>query len=295
MNCPVCQNDLNLPETTKESIELHYDCPSCFSSLFVKGGKCEVLSAGSASDKVQMDSPPAQETLQEAELSADSEKEPENFMEEEQPEDSTDSSSTEEPDPASLEEESTAEDPLPEVTEVPILEEIEKDTSESNTALSEESEPSSSAEPPTSFEFSEEESSESGPLVQPAVEVEDENIAPEGEDFSDVEQFGNTPAPSGKGAFYYDVIVSDIDSPALREQVEDILEDEALKLEPDQVHFSKPEGRLVINKISPVQTHVIVKSLLGLSLTISWNQHLIADTKLEEPQTKSESMEVNNT
>lgn len=302
MNCPVCQNDLNLPETSKETMELHYDCPSCFSSLFVKGGKCEVLSAGPASDKMQTDSPSVQETLPEAELSVDSERESENFMTEEQVESSMDSPSesllTEDPGSTGLKEESPEEDSVSEVTEVPILEEIEEVSPVSNAPSSEANEPSSSIseEPPTSFEFSEEESSESeGPFVQPASEVEDENIAPEGEDFSDMEQFGNAPAPSGKGAFYYDVTVNDIDSPKLREKVEEILEDEALKLEPDQVHLSKPEGRLAINKISPVQTHVIVKSLLGLSLTISWNQHLIADTKLEEPQTESEPMEIDKT
>ena len=287
MNCPVCQNDLNLPETTKETMELHYDCPSCFSILFVKEGKCEVLSAGSASDNEPTDSPPAQEASQEPEFSVDSE----DFIEEDSADFSNESQSTEEPHSTELKEESSEEDSAPEVTEVPILEETEEDTTESS---SEEDEPTPSEESSASFEFSEEESSESGPLVQPATEVEDENIASEGEDFSDVEQFGNTPAPSDKGAFYYDVTVSDIDSPDLREKVDEVLEDEALKLEPNQVHLSKPKGRLIINKISPVQAHVIVKSLLGLSLTISWNQHLIADTKLEEPQAESESMETEN-
>ena len=297
MNCPVCQSDLNLPETIKESMELHYDCPSCFSSLFVKGGQCEVLSTGSAADKKQTEKLSAKDTPQETETPADSIEESENSTEEE----------SQEADPTGISPESdlqeepasppSEEEDLPEITEVPVLEETEKDSPKSPVASPEENTlPASTTEEPSEpFEFSEEEAPAEEPLVKPATQVEDENIPQEGEDFSDVEQFGNTPAPSGKGAFYYDVRVNNIDSPDLREQVEEVLEDQALKLTPDQVHFSKSEGRLVINKISPVQAHVIVKSLLGLSLTISWNQHLIADTQLDEPQVESESQELKET
>ena len=295
MNCPVCQSDLNLPETIKESMELHYDCPSCFSSLFVKGGQCEVLSAGSASDKMQTEKLPAKETkdptdpIEESENSAEQEADFTDI--------SPESDLQEEPASSPSEEESLEEEGLSEITEVPVLEETEEASPESPVASSEENNPPSSTteESSESFEFSEEEALEEGPLVQPAAQVEDENIPREGEDFSDVKQFGNTPAPSGKGAFYYDVTVNNIDSADLREQVEEVLEDQALKLTPDQVHFSKSEGRLVINKISPVQAHVIVKSLLGLFLTISWNQHLIADTQLDEPQLESESSKLEET
>lgn len=293
MNCPVCQRDLNLPETIKESMELHYDCPGCFSSLFVKGGQCEVLSAGSDSDKMQTEKLSAKDTPQETETPVDSIEElqetdptgisPESNLQEE--------SASAPPEKGALEQEG-----LPEITEVPVLEETEEDPPKSPVASPEEGSPFPTTEEPSEpFEFSEEEALEEEPLVQPAAQVEDENIPQGGEDFSDVEQFGNTPAPSGKGAFYYDVTVNNIDSANLREQVEEVLEDQALKLTPDQVHFSKQDGRLVINKISPVQAHVIVKSLLGLSLTISWNQHLIADTQLDEPQVKSESRELKET
>ena len=148
----------------------------------------------------------------------------------------------------------------------------------------------STEEKPEPFEFKEETSEESAP-VQPSSESEsseegkDETTTPAGEDFSDVEKFGNTPAPTGKGAFYYDVTINEIDSEDLRNQVEEVLEDEALKLSPKQFLFSAQEGSLVIKKISPVQAHVIVKSLLGLSLKISWEQHLIADA---EPESESE-------
>ena len=303
MNCPVCQNDLNLPETIKESMELHYDCPSCFSSLFVKGGKCEVLSTGAASDTGQKDGAAAQENKPETEppledFTEASENLTEKALQEEVANPDSEFNLKEEPDPSSQEEDLLAEEAPPEITEVPILEEMEEAAPEqshtegdipSPQAKEEAASPSSAEENPEHFEFSEEEGAGDGPLVQPAAEAEDENIPPEGEDFADVKQFGNTPAPSDKGAFYYDVTVNDIDSADLRDQVEEVLEDEALKLVPDQVHFSKSEARLVINKISPVQAHVIVKSLLGLSLTISWDQHLIADTQLDDNQPESES------
>ena len=287
MNCPVCQNDLNLPETIRESMELHYDCPSCFASLFIKGGKCEVLSAGAAADTIQKNEGAEEEKKQNPSphKGEDPAKASENLTEEEAvnthlEEDSATSAQEEEADP---------EKGLPETTEVPILEETEEaDPEKSPSEMEKETAPPSSVEEVSEpFEFSEEEKVEAGPLVQPAAEVEDENIPPEGEDFADVKQFGNTPAPSDKGAFYYDVTVNDIDSADLRDQVEEVLEDEALKLTPDQVYFSKSDARLVINKISPVQAHIIVKSLLGLSLTISWDQHLIADTQLDDNQSES--------
>ena len=297
MNCPVCQNDLNLPETIKESMELHYDCPSCFSSLFVKGGKCEVLSAGADSDTIQKNEAVTQENKQKTEVPVEaSEKLTKKTSQEEAADAAPESNLEEESDPSSQEEDSPAEEAPPEITEVPILGETEEAASEQsptedNTpppqAEEKAASPSSIEENPEPFEFSEE--TNDSLSVQPATEVEDENIPPEGEDFSDIKQFGNTPAPSGKGAFYYDVTVNNIDSADLRDQVEEVLEDEALKLTPDQVRFSKSEARLVINKISPVQAHVIVKSLLGLSLTISWTQHLIADTQLDDNQPKPES------
>ena len=297
MNCPVCQSDLGLPETFKETMELHYDCPNCSSSLFLKGGNCEVLSANMVSNKEEK---PSEKSTKKAETPSPFEKQelkepPSKALASEissEKESDTPPSSLNEAQPAKAEED------LPENTEVPVLEEVdegeaeisEKSQKEEEAQSPEERAPQPSPEP---FEFKEEDSEESA-AVQPSSETEElpseeeegGDPAEEGEiepsaeeDFSDVKKFGNAPAPTGKGAFYYDVTVNEIDSEDLRNQVEEVLEDEALKLSPEQFHFSAQEGSLVVKKISPVQAHVIVKSLLGLSLKISWQQHLIADVE----------------
>ena len=112
--------------------------------------------------------------------------------------------------------------------------------------------------------------------------VESDSTEGKEEDFSDLEEFGATSAPPGKGPFYYTLMISGIDSPDLRKQVEETFEDEALKLSPEM--SSIQDGSLKINKISPIQTHVIVKTLMGLPLEISWAQSLVVD----EPDEKEE-------
>ena len=339
MNCPVCGNDLGLPDKLKETVELHYDCPGCFSSLFLSAGKCEVLSRGIVSDR-----PPATETAGETDSeteeallpstvppspsavasdsgeSAGMEPPPSsrNRTEEAVPEEDSPVS----PAPSSRKSDESVEEALSDNPEVPSLNKEEAaelkapsphSADEENIALtavaeglvpsSEETDSPVVASPPPesaeSFEFSEEsagtkssadvpDSSTAGQAsgAQPSPAGEKQNLGEERdreEDFSDVEKFGNSLAPAGKGAFYYDVTVEEIDSEDLRAETEEVLEDPALKLAPEQLNMSVEEGRLKVSKISPVQAHVIVKSLLGLSLKISWEQSLAADALPSEP------------
>ena len=315
MNCPVCENDLSLPDTLKETMELHYDCPSCFSSLFLKGGKCEVLSQRTVSEKL-----PDGETKSAGPSPAGPDSDGDTEREEAAgPRDRAAETVSEADTPISPavkppESGEPVEEALPETPEIPSLKTEEETEPEAldvssggekgvpppppamdSDSLSEEANlpsASSPAEAPESFEFAEEsvaaksgdedvsisatqasaaESALSREKQDPPMEQDQE------EDFSGVEKFGNSPAPAGKGAFYYNVTVEEIDSEDLRAETEEILGDPALKLAPEQRDMSIQDGRLTVSKISPVQAHVIVKSLLGLSLKISWEQHLVAD------------------
>lgn len=316
MNCPVCQSDLGLPETFNKKMELHYDCPNCSSSLFLKGGSCEVLSANVVSNQVQEEEKSAEKNTKKAEPSSEKQKPKEPHSEILTSEVGLRKGSDSAPSSLNEVQPAKAEEALPENTEVPTLEEMEgeeaepsedepqnKDETQSPKEVISQSSPEEKPEP---FEFKEETSEKSAPVQSPSEteelpseeKRETEPPAEEGktessdeENFSDVEKFGNAPSPTNKGAFYYDVTVNEIDSENLRSQVEEVLEDEALKLSPEQFHFSAQEGSLAIRKISPVQAHVIVKSLLGLSLKISWEQHLIADAEPGSEPNESQPVE----
>ena len=56
-----------------------------------------------------------------------------------------------------------------------------------------------------------------------------------------------------------------------------VLDDERLNITPEEKDLSIKEGVLTITKISPVKAHIIVKSLMGLPMEISWRQHLVMD------------------
>ena len=332
MNCPVCGNDLSLPDKLKETTELHYDCPSCFSSLFLRGSKCEVLSRGTVSDEL-----PGGETGEEAAVEGvvpslnESDSDENTEQEPADPPQALAEEAVSEADPpvapasSSPEAGGPVEEVLPETPEIPEIPAL-KETAETGPEMSDPSSggeegatlPASAAgsDPPSeeanspsassveagpeSFEFTEEsaENSEDVPLSakQPSVpetalSKEKQELTAEQdreEDFSDVEKFGNSPTPAGKGVFYYNVTVEEMDSADLRAGAEEVLEDPALKLAPEQLDMSVQEGRLRISKISPVQAHVIVKSLLGLSLKISWEQHLVADSPPESAPVESD-------
>ena len=119
--------------------------------------------------------------------------------------------------------------------------------------------------------------SEEGPEKSPASESQKE-------DFSEVAEFGNTQDQDKQGPFLYDLILSEINSQDIREKILFVLEDEYLNLSfrkddpsmEDDINIK--DGQITIEKISPVQAYVIVTSLMGLPLNISWKQHHIAES-----------------
>ena len=102
------------------------------------------------------------------------------------------------------------------------------------------------------------------------------------EDFAEVAEFGNSQDQDKQGPFLYDLILSEINSQDVRKNVLSVLEDESLNLparEDDQpIDSHIQDGKIIIEKISPVQAYVIITSLMGLPFNISWQQHHIADS-----------------
>ena len=115
-------------------------------------------------------------------------------------------------------------------------------------------------------------SEEEAGLIEPPSEKEQK------EDFAEVAKFGNTQDLDREGPFLYDLILTAINSQNVREKVLSVLEDEHLNLSLQEKPPLIKDGKITIPKISPVKAYVIITSLMGLPLEISWTQHHIADS-----------------
>ena len=266
MECPVCHKDLNLTEAFQKMRELHYDCPHCFSSLFFKEGQCHVLSEEPVKEASFHGE--EEQDLEEEDLSELSMEVP--ILENEE-EVSVNSSKEEEKEP---EESQGADQEVQEEEEPPSAIEEQVTSEEEASSLSQDFQETSGDHLEPQEESPQEHLEEESSTEQ----LESENLEKK-EDFSDVEKFANTRISNNEGLFYYNLTIGEINSSDLREQVEVILKDEGLKLIQEVQSSSIKEGQLHLRKISPIQVHVIVRSLLGLPLDISWEQHLIADGK----------------
>ncbi len=98
------------------------------------------------------------------------------------------------------------------------------------------------------------------------------------EDFVEVAEFGNTADQDKQGPFLYDLILSEINSQDTKEKVLAVLEDESLSLLSEEGGPSIKNGKIALEKISPVQAYVIVTALMGLPLRVFWTQRHIADS-----------------
>ena len=102
-----------------------------------------------------------------------------------------------------------------------------------------------------------------------------------GEDFSDVAEFAKNQEENTKGLYLYDLTLSQINSQSLKDEVLTVLKDSYLDLSIEENSLNLKDilnkGQIKIPRISPIQTYIIVHSLMGLPLNIQWEQHHIAD------------------
>ena len=288
MNCPVCKKkiEFKIPEE-----DIYYDCSHCQSSLLFSKGECQVINAEQiessnlekATENSSMDDIDqsinqksenefVEQSIEGNLLSTDvSEKTKTQVIESFQA-DSSHKTASQKQANKELEPIEKAEDFYPnEKTEVPELqpklEELEQSVTD------ELDEPNES-----SYKF-EESSNESD-----STSLQDENIKPspkETEDFSDVAEFAKNQEENTKGIYLYDLTLSEINSQSLKEEVIAVLEDSYLNLLQDKDSLNLKDviekGEIKIPRISPIQTYIIVNSLMGLPLNIHWEQHHIAD------------------
>ena len=239
MICPVCESQLDLPENI--SSELYYDCPRCLSSLLIKDEKCEVLSEGDLNwDKDAQTEVPILDQSETTTPATAQEKDSETSEVEEL--DTTKSS-------AEFTQDNTPEDSV-EQDELEKPEELDEDASVSS-----------------EMEADDDDNKEPDSTAQNKEEVEN---------FSSLEEFASK-SVSLDSVFLYDLLLKEINSMELKQKVEDILQDPLLSLDQEAQDLTVKEGRIKIEKISPIKVHVIVRALMGLSIEISWEQHLALD------------------
>ncbi len=292
MKCPVCNQDFEL--TLKDFKEdFYYDCDHCHSNLFFQGGECKVLNEGSLDqndeEEGDISKGSAEESISEIQEEEDLEEPeltevPELSVPEIEPEKDSDSDSEKEID-EEIEDsdiftfENQQEDNSLEIQqEEALTSDLSEDSKQEEESLTPNlSEDSKQEEEALTSDLSEDSKQEEQELEGESLEAQNEDEKKSLEDFSEVTEYGNQQGLGEEGVFYYNLILSEINSEEVRKEVENILEDEALKLNPEKNNLIVEDGVLKISEISPVKVHIIVKSLVGLPVKVFWEQHLVID------------------
>lgn len=98
-------------------------------------------------------------------------------------------------------------------------------------------------------------------------------------DLSDVAEFGNSDQSGARdGALRYTLMISGIDTAAVRDSLREALTDRKLMWDTDQIIRSIRNGRLQIENVSAVKAYVLVSRLRNLPVQIKWEQYAIHQT-----------------
>lgn len=273
MNCPFCKHNLNIPETSLSEKEFHYDCPHCHSGLLFEKDQCQVLAEGTLPAESMASSVETEKTFVPSDASSDEE-----TLIEGTDEESPDTSLSENRPSSQKNEALTNEEDVPSEASFSMDEKEDEQNSTNEVPSIDES-----ALHREENSILENEEQENSPQDTPS----DESIVKEKkpEDFSDVEKFGNTTGRTHQGPFYYNLLIEEINSKEIREHLNSVLNDEGLNLPPIKIK----DGVLKLHRLTPAATHVIVKSLLGWSLKISWKQELAVEMNDEESPDEEDS------
>lgn len=284
MKCPVCSKDMQVPEAQSQQ-DLYYDCEHCYSNLLIQGETCEILSE---SVQAPTNQPATIQDLQTAEK--DSNQEPSSVSEKMDSQDSQFSdqnSQQEEVESSSQQEVSESSDNHSQQAESESLSQQEELENSSQQEESGEAELQTGSIP--SLKEDQEQHLEDLDALSDNAnstnDTENENNATNNaenadenlEDFSDINQYGNQQDLSQESLFYYDLMLSEINSPEVRQEVESLLQDKGFQWELLDQEISIIDGRLEVKEMSPVKAYVFVKALMGLPLKISWRQSLRVD------------------
>ena len=88
----------------------------------------------------------------------------------------------------------------------------------------------------------------------------------------DVADYGNSSDNLDLGDFYYNIIISDIDSKNLRESVLDALDDSRFRWRKKEIADQIKNGCLTLEKINAAKMYVLISYLKFLPVKIRWDQ-----------------------
>ena len=273
MNCPVCKRkiEFEIPEE-----DIYYDCSHCQSSLLFTQGECQIInkektaSSHLESETTERNLTDLSDSQNESAFEKSADPNEDFALSETESFSSKESPSSESPQKDSFNQEFEKE---------PDLNEDNQEEEEEMSPLNEKTEV-----PELKEEFSH--SFKENPKVLTSTNFPDETISsPDSqqkqEDFSDVAEFARKQEEDTKGIYLYDLTLSEINSQRLKEEVLAVLEDSYLNLPQEEESLNLKDiidkGQIKIPRISPIQTYIIVSSLMGLPLNIHWEQHHIAD------------------
>ncbi len=99
------------------------------------------------------------------------------------------------------------------------------------------------------------------------------------ESIEEIANFGNQPAATTEsGLLFYDLKISKVDTIELRKALLDILKDAKFKWNIEDLDRKIHNGVLVLSRLSPIKTSVLVKKIRHLDVEVRWSQGNIYET-----------------
>lgn len=115
----------------------------------------------------------------------------------------------------------------------------------------------------------------SEPLPEPPPQVTITRQPSASADLSDISRFGNSEASLGKdGPYIYDVLIWNIDSKEIRENLREALQDKRFGWDSDRIMSSIKQGAVRISQVNAVKAAVLINRIKNLPLGISWEQSM---------------------
>lgn len=93
-----------------------------------------------------------------------------------------------------------------------------------------------------------------------------------GSSFEEVERFANS--DESVGALTYSVIIEDINTKELRQELLRALDDAKFQWDARELVKEVKDGRLLLDRLNPVKASILVQRVKGLKIKIRWRQNV---------------------
>ncbi len=113
--------------------------------------------------------------------------------------------------------------------------------------------------------------------ISSEADMSEANIKVKSQDFKDVEQYGNATLPS-HGPWFYDVVITGIDSKDVENKILLILNDPKLKYSAKECKKELQSGILSVKTLNPVKAVFLISQLINLPVEVRWKQYMLAQT-----------------